>query len=208
MKNIPTNIFFIIFNYTSSYNELMIRLNKKQSVYILAIILAVLQIFFNKNNPVKKLRISQIVTPKVVQEKQKVKVIRAVDGDTIEIEGNIKIRYIGINTPELHDPKKPVECFGEAAYIENKRLVEGKEISIQKDVSETDKYKRLLRYVWVGDVFVNDYLVRQGFAQASTFPPDVKYAAQFLEAQRESRENKRGLWNECLLGVGDGKKGQ
>ncbi|EKE13959.1 MAG: hypothetical protein ACD_12C00730G0001, partial [uncultured bacterium] len=82
---------------------------------------------------------------------------------------------------------------------------EGKEIYIEKDVSETDKYKRLLRYVWIGDplnasseaIFVNDYLVRQGFAQSSTYPPDVKYQQQFLEAQSEGKENKRGLWKEC-----------
>ena len=191
----------------------MARLNKKQSVYILAIILAILQLFFSKSNPPQKssfapTNLSTITITMPQQQKQKVKVIRIIDGDTIEIEGNIKIRYIGVNTPELHDPKKPIECFGQAASDENKKLVEGKEITIQKDVSETDKYKRLLRYVWVGDIFVNDYLVRQGFAQVATYPPDVKYVTQFLEAQTEARENNRGLWKDCQLGISDGKKGQ
>jgi micrococcal nuclease len=185
-------------------------MTKKQTVYILAIILAILQLFFNKNNPLPKISLipTNVPTPTVTivsYEKQKVKVVRVIDGDTIEIEGKIKVRYIGINTPELHDPRKPIECFGQAASDENKRLVEGKEVHIQKDVSETDIYKRLLRYVWIADpliasdeaIFVNDYLVRQGFAQVSTFPPDVKYQQQFLDAQKEAQENGRGLWKEC-----------
>ncbi len=194
------------------------RLGKKSFIYVLALILAVLQLIFYKENPLpKKLDPTITPTPKISTtpyEKQKVRVVRVIDGDTIEIEGNIKLRYIGINTPELHDPKKPVECFGQVASDENKKLVEGKEIFIQRDISETDKYKRLLRYVWVGDpsassgqvIFVNDYLVRQGFAQVSTFPPDVKYATQFLAAQKEAQENGRGLWKDCPLSIGDSKK--
>jgi len=180
----------------------MNRLMKKQAVYVLVVILAILQLFFGKNNPLPKIAVAptDALAPTITNvpnEKQKVKVVRVVDGDTVEIEGNIKVRYIGVNTPELHDPRKPIECFGQAASDENKRLVEGKEIYIQKDVSETDKFKRLLRYVWVGDMFINDYLVRQGFAQVSTYPPDVKYVSQFLEAQKEAQDNKRGLWKEC-----------
>lgn len=189
------------------------RLRKKTFIYILALILAVLQLVFYKDNPLPKIISNPTATPTPVTtvapyEKQKVRVVRVIDGDTIEIEGNIKLRYIGINTPELHDPKRPVECFGQVASDENKKLVEGKEIFIQRDVSETDRYKRLLRYVWVGDIFVNDYLVRQGFAQVSTFPPDVKYIPQFLAAQTEAQENVRGLWKECPLSVGNSKKGQ
>ena len=186
----------------------MSQLNKKQSIYILAIILTVLQLFFNKNNPLpKNSLIPTDISATTPYEKQKVKVVRIIDGDTIEIEGKIKVRYIGVNTPEFHDPKKPIECFGQAAADENKKLVEGREIFIQKDISEVDKYKRLLRYVWVGGTFVNDYLVRQGFAQVSTFPPDVKYQQQFLEAQTEAKENNRGLWKGCSnLSIGNSKK--
>ena len=177
-------------------------MTKKQTIYILVLIFAILQLFFNRNQlPKISLIPTNTPTPTITiapYEKQLVKVIRVIDGDTIEIEGNIKVRYIGINTPELKDPRKPVGCFAQASADENRRLVEGKEIFIQKDVSEVDKYKRLLRYVWVGDTFVNDYLVRQGFAQVSTFPPDVKYVSQFLEAQKEAQENNRGLWKSCL----------
>lgn len=132
------------------------------------------------------------------------KVVRVVDGDTIEIEDKKKVRYIGINTPETVDPRRKVECFGRESSNKNKELVEGMRIRMEKDISDIDKYNRLLRYVWIEDknsslsgVFVNDYLVRQGFAQVSTFPPDVKYVDQFVKAQREARENNRGLWNVC-----------
>jgi len=72
--------------------------------------------------------------------------------------------------------------------------VEGKVVRLEKDVSETDKYGRLLRYVWVGDLFVNAELVRLGYAQVATYPPDVKYQDIFLKLQREARETGRGLW--------------
>lgn len=132
------------------------------------------------------------------------RVIRVIDGDTIELEGGKRTRYIGVDTPEIVDPTKPVECFGREASDENKKLVEGKMVRLEKDISETDRYGRLLRYVYVGDVLVNDALVRQGFAHSSTFPPDVKYQQKFMEAEREARENNRGLWAGCSLTNGSG----
>jgi len=126
-----------------------------------------------------------------------VRVIRVIDGDTIEIENGQKVRYIGIDTPESVDPGRPVQCFGREASAENKRLVEGKVVRLEKDITETDTYGRLLRYVYVDDLFINDYLVRQGFAHASTFPPDVKFAKQFVKAQEEAMDNNRGLWGGC-----------
>lgn len=124
-------------------------------------------------------------------------VIAVIDGDTIEIEGGQRIRYIGINTPETVDPRKPVECFGREASNKNKELVAGKSVRLEKDISETDKYGRLLRYVFVGDVFVNDYLVRQGYAYASSYPPDVKHQNQFNQAGKEAKTNSWGLWSAC-----------
>lgn len=138
--------------------------------------------------------------PKVVEDTGQILVTRVVDGDTVEIEGGQKVRYIGIDTPETVHPSKPVGCFGQQASTKNKELVEGKKAKFEKDISETDKYGRLLRYVWVGDIFVNDFLVRQGYATSSTYPPDVKYQNQFVEAEREARENNRGLWGACQTG--------
>ncbi len=126
-------------------------------------------------------------------------VTKVIDGDTITIEGGAVIRYIGIDTPETVHPAKPVQCFGEEASVKNKELLEGKMVRIEKDVSELDVYDRFLRYIWIDDIFVNDYLVRQGYAYASTYPPDVKYSDQFIEAEKEARENNRGLWASCNL---------
>lgn len=139
------------------------------------------------------------------QDKDLYNVSKVIDGDTIEvlIKGQIaKIRLIGIDTPETVDPRRPVGCFGKKASSETKRLLEGKSVFLTKDVSETDKYSRLLRYVFLpigggNNLFVNDYLIRQGFAKSLTYPPDIKYNERFLEAEREARENLRGLWEEC-----------
>jgi micrococcal nuclease len=129
--------------------------------------------------------------------RQTVKVVRVIDGDTIEIEGDQKVRYIGIDTPETVHPDKAVQCFGKESTSKNKELVEGKIIELEKDISETDKYNRLLRYVFIDKLFVNDYLVREGYAHASSYPPDVKYQEQLQEAEQEARGNNRGLWGEC-----------
>lgn len=133
-----------------------------------------------------------------------VTVTRVVDGDTIEVKAESysperaerveRVRYVGIDTPETVDPRKPVQCFGQEASNKNKELVLGKKVRLEKDISETDKYGRLLRYVWVENIFVNDYLIRNGFAKLDTFPPDVKYASQFQSAQKEAQDNNRGLW--------------
>jgi len=131
-----------------------------------------------------------------ITNRQMVKVIRVVDGDTIEIEGGQKVRYIGIDTPETVDPRKSVQCFGKEASDKNKELVEGKEVELEKDVSETDKYGRLLRYVWIGDLLINEFLVQEGYAQSSSYPPDVKYQERFDEAEQKAREEEKGLWGE------------
>lgn len=126
-----------------------------------------------------------------------VKVTRVIDGDTIEIEGGERIRYIGIDTPETVDPRKPVQCFGVEASRKNKELVDGKEVRLEKDITDKDKYGRLLRYVWVGETLINLELVKQGFAQSYSYPPDVKYQDDFVKAEREARDAKRGLWDAC-----------
>jgi len=123
-----------------------------------------------------------------------VKVKRVVDGDTIELESGQKVRYIGIDTPESVDPGKPVECFSEEATKKNRDLVEGKEIRLETDVSEKDRYGRLLRYVWINDSLINEILVREGFAKSSTYPPDIKYQLRFNQAEQLAREGGKGLW--------------
>lgn len=125
------------------------------------------------------------------------KVARVIDGDTIELENGERVRYIGIDTPETVDPRRPVQCFGVESSKKNKELMEGRSVRLEKDITNRDKYNRLLRYVWVGDTFVNLELVKQGFAQSYSYPPDIKYQNQFVAAQKEAREAKSGLWGAC-----------
>ena len=137
---------------------------------------------------------------------EKVLVTEVVDGDTVKIEGDRTVRYIGVDTPETKHPKKQVECFGREASDANKALVEGKYIYLQRDVSETDRYQRLLRYIYLPNpqstgeaIFVNEYLVEQGYAHLLTYPPDVKYDEVFRAAEKQAREANRGLWGKCDL---------
>jgi micrococcal nuclease len=119
------------------------------------------------------------------------RVTQVIDGDTIIIEGGFRVRYIGIDTPEIH-PR--LEAYGMEAWQANRKLVEGKEVYLERDVSETDKYGRLLRYVYVDDLFVNAELVRQGLAQAKAYPPDIKYQGYLEKLETEAREVGRGMW--------------
>ncbi len=124
------------------------------------------------------------------------RVTRVVDGDTIELEDGRKVRYIGINTPETVDPRRKVECFGKEASSFNKSLVEGKKVRLEKDVSETDRYGRLLRFAYLEDgTFVNEVLVREGYAYAAAYVPDITRKAFFAETEKDARENERGLWS-------------
>ncbi len=129
------------------------------------------------------------------------RVVRVVDGDTIVIDrglGNERVRYIGIDTPESVKPNTPVEFMAKEALAANEALVAGREVVLERDVSNTDRYDRLLRYIWLregdGWVLVNLELVRRGFAHVATYPPDVRWTDRFLVGQQEAREAGRGLW--------------
>lgn len=124
-------------------------------------------------------------------------VVQVVDGDTIKVEldGTIyTLRYIGIDAPETVHPSQPVEWMGPEASAANEALVGNQVVCLERDVSETDHYGRLLRYVYVEDTFVNAEMVRLGYALVSTYPPDVRYQDLFLEMQQEARDAGRGLW--------------
>jgi micrococcal nuclease len=133
---------------------------------------------------------------------QPAEVTRVVDGDTIEVQiagATYRVRYIGIDTPETVDPRQPVQCYGREASERNRELVEGKTVGLEKDVSETDQYGRLLRYVWLDDEMVNAVLVREGYATAVSYPPDVKYQELFLSLQQEARDAGLGLWGPACI---------
>jgi micrococcal nuclease len=126
------------------------------------------------------------------------------DGDTIrvEIDGHeSRLRYIGIDTPESRAPGTPVEPFALAATAANASLVGGAQVVLEKDVSETDRFDRLLRYVWLSPDdgaawrLVNLELVRAGLAEAVAYPPDTKYQDVLESAESEARAAGRGQWS-------------
>lgn len=126
-------------------------------------------------------------------------VVRVTDGDTIRVRldgREYAVRYIGIDTPETVDPRRDVECFGREASAFNTQMVGGKIVELEKDVSETDRFGRLLRYVYVDGRMVNEELVRNGYATASSYPPDVKHQERFRALEAEARARGVGLWAE------------
>ncbi len=133
-----------------------------------------------------------------VAEREIAHVAYVIDGDTIVLSDGRKVRYIGIDAPETgkgYDKKR--ECYSAEATARNRALVDGRDILLERDTSDVDRYGRLLRYVYVDDVFVNDVLVREGFAIARKYPPDTKYTNHFFVVQKSAQENGGGLWSVC-----------
>ncbi|TVR21564.1 MAG: hypothetical protein EA396_07515 [Anaerolineaceae bacterium] len=129
-----------------------------------------------------------LVTVSRVPAGETARVTRIIDGDTIDVEMNgqtYRVRYIGMDTPERNE-----RCFREATDA-NRVLVEGQTIRMERDVSETDRFGRLLRYIYVGDVFVNATLVRQGYAEVRRYHPDVREHDDFMRWRREAAANNR-----------------
>lgn len=131
------------------------------------------------------------------------KIIKVIDGDTLVLEGGVHLRLIGLDTPELRIKipggfKYQPQPFAEEAKRFTRKLAEGKEVRIEFDVEKKDKYGRLLGYCFIreprGELFLNEVLLREGFAVLYTFPPNVKYIERFVKAQRYARQNKKGLW--------------
>ena len=138
-------------------------------------------------------------------------VLRAVDGDTIEVEVTARVegpgagdaavgetydvRLLGIDTPESVSPREPVECFGREATAATEALLEGTTVKLVKDVEERDGFDRLLRYVYLGAELANARLVANGYARAYTYPPNVRWSDRFSELERDARANRRGLWS-------------
>lgn len=128
---------------------------------------------------------------------QIVVVNRVVDGDTLDSDKGERIRLIGIDAPEKEYKEQKEECFAQESKERLKELVEDHEVRLEKDMSERDKYDRLLRYVYINDVNINELLVREGFARLATYPPDTKYYGKLKEVERVAREEKAGLWGAC-----------
>lgn len=117
--------------------------------------------------------------------------VKVIDGDTIQISTGEKVRYIGMDTPEVG------QCYYEEAKKRNEKLVLGKKVELEKDVSETDKYGRLLRYVYVDGHSVNAMLIEEGYAKVMMVKPDTSQEWFFDWLEESAKERNAGLWAYC-----------
>jgi micrococcal nuclease len=133
-------------------------------------------------------------------------VIRVVDGDTVRvlINGEEKtLRLIGLNTPETVDPRREVQCYGKEASNKAKELLTDQTVYLESDDSqgETDKYQRLLRYIWLTDGRnFNKLMITEGYAYEYTYDLPYKYQSEFKTAQLTAQETKKGLWSDTSCG--------
>jgi len=120
--------------------------------------------------------------------------IRVIDGDTLVLDGNEKVRLIGVDTPETVHPQKPVERYGKEASVFTRALAEGKRVRLEYDQQRTDKYGRTLAYIYLEDgTFLNAEIIKKGYGFAYTRFP-FKHLEQFRQLERRAREEGRGLW--------------
>ena len=149
-------------------------------------------------------KIQQTITTKETQNLDQYLIKEVIDGDTykIDYEGKEqKVRLIGVDTPEsVHPDKTKNTEYGKQAANYVKKLIENQYVSLEFDVSKTDKYGRLLAYVYLENgEMLNAKLVKEGYAQVATYAPNVKYVDTFKSMQQEARKNKRGFWKENIF---------
>lgn len=188
------------------------KLTKKQKKYIIETLIALIILIPGIiAGTVKKEEIFEalgIETKTSVQTSQAIdgqyEVVSVTDGDTFEINYNgtkTKVRLIGVDTPEsVHPNSKKNNEYGEEASKYTKSLLEGKTVKLEFDVSPKDKYGRLLAYVYLENgEMLNEELLKEGYAQVATYPPNVKYVENFKAIQKEARENKVGFWSKSVF---------
>lgn len=126
-----------------------------------------------------------------------VRVSRVIDGDTFEIEGGERVRLIGIDTPESVKPNAPVECFGRESSEYLKSLIEGKMVRLERDQTDRDRYARLLRYAYLDGTFLNEKIVREGYAESVAYKPDIREQELLDEAEVEAKREKKGRFSDA-----------
>lgn len=131
---------------------------------------------------------------------------RVIDGDTIvsDINGELEtIRLIGLDTPEIVDPRKIVQCFGKEASDKAKEILTGQKVRIETDPSQgaRDKYGRLLAYIFLPNgTFFNKMMIEEGYGHEYTYRLPYKYQNEFKAAQVRARKDKTGLWADGICG--------
>ncbi len=153
----------------------------------------------SSKTPVSKPAVKAPVISKVIKANakiQNVKVTRVIDGDTVEVllpsnKTVIKVRLIGVNTPES---TTKIEYYGKEASAYTKKRLLHKTVTLEFDVGLKDRYGRYLAYIWIGKELFNETLVKSGYANVMTIQPNVKYQSKFIAGERYARQNKKGLW--------------
>lgn len=169
---------------------------KKLASILLTIVLALLTYYYQE--PIQKAVTS---APQVVASDYTV--VEADDGDTVKVKMGDKIetvRFIGVDTPETHDPRKAVQCYGQQASDFTKNLLLGKQVRLESDPndSDRDKYKRLLRYVYLGDELINAKLIKEGYGFAYVVFP-FTHLDEFRQYESDARAQNKGLWASCSV---------
>lgn len=146
------------------------------------------------------IEISNLPTENISEDKTLYSVVKVIDGDTVIvlIDGkNETLRLIGIDTPEMVDPRKPVQCFAKEASEKAKNTLTGQKVRLESDQTQgdKDKYNRLLRYIFLADgTSFNKMMIEQGFAHEYTYNLPYKYRDEYISAQKNAKANDLGLW--------------
>ena len=167
-----------------------------------AIIIAILVLTYRLMPPAAKQAITGSANTVVQSQPGLWHVTRDIDGDTIDVQMGTqkeRVRFLGVDTPETHDPRKPVQCYGLVAATHTKQLLEGKNVRLEPDPedSDRDKYGRLLRYVYLPDgTLINAELIKDGYGFAYTVFPITKLN-DFRALETDAHTHNRGLWADC-----------
>ena len=192
--------FFCFTNSSAARYTFLMTLSQEKSIkYLFGVVLLGVAIFFGRGYKEKVIVPETFSTP---PPPGMYRVMKVYDGDTIEVSATgkaddiEKVRFIGIDTPETVDPRKPVQCFGKEASDHTKALLSGKDVELLRDDTQDnkDKYGRLLRYVVIGGVNINQVLIQEGYAYEYTYKIPYQQQRVFKAAQIYAREHKKGLW--------------
>lgn len=157
--------------------------------------------FFGDQGKVKFNLVLKPVPISIDGNRVSAQVLKVIDGDTIRVLINNKedtVRLIGIDSPEIVDERKPVQCFGKESSGKAKEVLNGKAIILESDSTQSDRdeYGRLLRYVFLDSLNFNKLMISEGYAREYTFKGrSYKYQAEFVRMEKEARESKKGLWS-------------
>lgn len=140
--------------------------------------------------------------PITIDENKSYLVTYVIDGDTFKVKigrHQAVVRMLGIDTPETVDPRKPAQCYGKEASDQLKKLLMGKMVQLKMNPNreEKDRYGRFLAYVFDGDLFVNEFLLENGYAREYTYGKAYMYQKEFRKIENMAKETGKGLWGVC-----------